>query len=90
VFGMNIINGGVQQDKRAANDPCWPGTIANDCNMSPAELRSYGSVLGGYSDNCAFIMWQNDATYLGRPGVISAMNDLATQMQTHPTRSCKH
>jgi hypothetical protein len=91
LFGLNILNGGVRKDKRPANDPCWPGTgDPINCNMSPTELRNYGSVLGAYPGTCAFMMWRNDATYLNRPGVMDAMNDLGAQMRSHPATSCVH
>jgi hypothetical protein len=93
IFGLNIINGGLDKHHRPPGDPCWAGNDSADsleCNMSPTELNTYGAALVPYSDNCAFMMWREDSVYLNRTGVLPAMENLASMARSHPTVSCVH
>lgn len=81
-WGLNVLDGGNGSSR-------WRGTKSGAYNMSPAELKKYGSSLLAAPGSCAFLMWRFDNTYLGRSGIKTAMKDLRQVASSKATTTCK-
>jgi hypothetical protein len=57
--------------------------------LTAAQVRDWGTVLLSSSYPCAFLSWKYDATYLASAEMGSAMDDLRSQAQGRPTKSCR-
>jgi hypothetical protein len=89
VFGMNILNGGIQD-----RDGSWDcigtggkGTYAPNCRMTAAQITENGLVLG--PAGCALTMWRYDATFMANPENRRAFQDVAGRLSTSPAKACR-
>jgi hypothetical protein len=57
--------------------------------LTAAQVRDWGTVLLSSSYPCAFLSWKYDAAYLASAEMGSAMDDLRSQAQSRPTKSCR-
>ncbi len=57
--------------------------------LTATQVRDWGTVLLSSSYPCAFLSWKYDATYLASAEIGSAMDDLRSQAQSRPTKSCR-
>jgi hypothetical protein len=91
VFSLNIMNGGIQ----AAGDGLWNcppttggrGTYEPTCQMTAAQVREWGTVLG--SAGCALTMWRYDDDFMAKPENQEAFRAVAATLARIPGRSCR-
>jgi hypothetical protein len=92
VFGMNILNGGIQ----ARGHGSWDCSLTNtggrgthepNCRMTPEEVRDWGRLLG--AAGCALVLWQYDDAFMANPENQRAFADLAGLLATMPAKSCR-
>jgi hypothetical protein len=81
VGGLNVMNGGSSQSG-------IPGKRAGKNAMSAEEVRSWGEKLLAEPGMCAFLFWEWNETYLARPDIQAAMQDLVEKAKNYPARSC--
>ena len=72
IVGLNVINGGSKRNTQ----------------MTPSQLKTYGSALLKSSYPCAFISWQYRSTYMSRSDVKDAMSYLRSKANNIPRKSC--
>jgi hypothetical protein len=63
------------------------GTIGQT-ELSPSQLKAWGSALLGSSYPCAFISWHYDARYLTSGSMGDALDYLRGLAESHGTKSC--
>jgi hypothetical protein len=88
MFSMNILNGGTQ-DKDGTWD-CGGAPLGQDppnCQMTAAQLRDFGSVLG--PAGCGLLMWRYDQTFLSRTDNKQAFADVAALLASQPAKQCR-
>lgn len=61
----------------------------NRTQMTPAQIKSWGSTLLSSPYACAFISWRYDPAYLEQSDVIEAMATLAEKARNRPITSCR-
>jgi hypothetical protein len=74
VFSMNILDGGP------ADAGC-----GSDCQMSPAELRNAGLILGPAGSG--LLMWRYDTEMMGQPVYQTAVEDIAADLRSREVES---
>jgi hypothetical protein len=89
IFGMNILNGGIQD-----RDGTWDcigtggkGTYAPNCRMTPAQIRENGAVLG--PAGCGLAMWRYDASFMANPENRRAFEDVAGRLSALAAKACR-
>jgi hypothetical protein len=88
VFSLNILNGGTQD-----RDGTWDcvgtgglGTRTNNCRMTAAQVRNYGSVLG--PAGCGLLMWKYDSLFMANPDNRLAFQYLGDMLARTSGKSC--
>ena len=61
---------------------------ANKSEMTPSQVKAWGSALLTSSYPCAFISWKYDDGYLSSSAMKDAMDYLRKQAESHPFKSC--
>ena len=92
VFGMNILNGGIQARGHGSWDCSLTstggrGTHKPNCRMTPEQVRDWGRLLG--AAGCALVLWQYDDAFMADPENQRAFADLAGLLATIPAKSCR-
>jgi hypothetical protein len=82
VGGLNVLNGG-------SKDSGIPGRASGKNGMSADEIRSWGDRFLQEPDLCAFLLWEYDESYLNRPDIKAALQELAEKARNYPARSCR-
>ena len=89
IFGMNILNGGIQD--RDGNWDCartgGKGTYRPNCRMTPAQIRENGLVLG--PAGCALSMWRYEADFMADAENRRAFEEVAEQLARLPAKPCR-
>jgi hypothetical protein len=57
--------------------------------LTASQIESWGSDLLADSYPCAFLSWKYDQNYMGRSGVIQAMDYLSNKAANHSARTCR-
>ena len=81
VFGLNVLDGGNGTSG-------FHGNKSTSWAMSASELTRYGSTLIGSAYACGFLMWRYDDAYLGRSGIMNAMETLSNAAKNRTTTDC--
>jgi hypothetical protein len=90
VFGMNILDGGIQNRKTRAcplGSTGGRGTYAPNCRMTATQVREWGKVLG--QAGCALLMWKYDAAFISKPANVAAFKDVGATLARTSGKSCR-
>jgi hypothetical protein len=88
VFSLNLLDGGVQ-DKTGTWDCAGTGglgTHGQNCRMTPAQVRDWGTLLG--PAGCALLSWRYDSDFMAKPENQAALSEVALALAPLPRRPC--
>jgi plastocyanin len=89
IFSLNLLDGGTQ-DRTGVWDCAGTGGLGThgvNCQMTPAQARDWGKLLGQAS--CALLSWRYDGTFMAKPENQAAISDVAITLSPVPQAPCK-
>jgi hypothetical protein len=90
MLSINVLNGGAQDWETwscTGAGQAGRGTYAPNCRMTPDQIRDWGKALAPYG--CYLMLWRYDREYMSDPANQEAFNDIASQVASMPSRSCR-
>lgn len=83
IVGLNHLNGG-DGSSGVAGTPDHP----ERWQMSPAELVRLGTLLVETPYACAFVSWRYEPDFMARPGIMAALDSVASAAENRGGTSC--
>jgi len=88
-FSLNILNGGTKDldgTWDCKDQGGYPGTFSPNCQMTAAQLKSFGTTLG--PAGCAMTMWKWRSDFASRSDNQTAFAAIANTLSGAPRSSC--
>lgn len=87
LFAINPINGGTPVPGCPLGSTGGKGTYGDRCQMTPQQVRDFGSVLG--VAGCGLVLWRYQKDFMSRPENHEAFQDVAAKLSTRTAPSCR-
>jgi hypothetical protein len=88
IFGMNYLDAGDGSSRIGGTYRNATSSRVNRWQMSSTEVKRVGSVFAAAAYGCALLSWKHNTAFLSRPGMSSAIKQVAQLAANRQASSC--